>query len=471
MKENRLDFQDDDFAPQQRQLIQDFLAEGERSVSSTQPRIRAILRQEIQEQEDIQRAATLPQVPAMARRLPNRARLHTRNLLAVLAVAAIIFASFGIFGLFSKLHPQSNTNASSIQQPSSVPSSASSSNLAGGWNQAIIAIEHPGTQPTLTIQNYDPLSGNYATLVKQPPYLPPDTRIDGVSPQGDNLLYQFALNGHEFYHTLNPLASTGFFYELSSDNAGNALWMPDSLHVLIATNNTGLLKVDTTTGKANTLFPALSGVKLTFVSQDYLYFVGAGDPNYSPAGLYRINLSSAAVQTVSSLHTTNAVYWFSPDGSTVYFANSIGPAGGPWLYAVNTDGSNLHVLRQYTDAHPVGFAANNALEIVMKVQGRFALIQLGATQQQDHILVADIAPGASSLCSSTTAAGQPDICESNLALSPYAYSLLVFGINADGTTTLWINDLVTNKQNVLLSFDNNTQVVLPGWDRLAVPSN
>lgn len=471
MKENRLDFQDDDFAPQQRQLIQDFLAEGEHSVSSTQPRIRAILRQEIQEPEDIQRAATLPQVPAMARRSPNRAYRRTRNLLALVAVAAIIFASLGIFGLFSKLHSQANTNASSMQQPSSVPSSASSSNAVGGWNQAVIAIKHPGTQQALTIQNYDPLSGNYATLVKQPPYLPLDTRIDGVSPDGNNLLYQFVSSGHELYYTLNPLAKTAFFYELNSDNAGNALWLPDSRSVLIASNNTGVLKVDTTTGNASTLFSALSGVKLTFVSPSYLYFVGAGDPDYSPAGLYRINLHTAVVQTVSSLHTTNAVYWFSPDGSTVYFANSIGPAGGPWLYAVNSDGSNLHVLRQYKDAHPVGFAANNALEIVMNVQGRFALMQLGATQQQDRVLIADIAPGASNLCSSTTTVGQPDICESNLALAPYGHALLVLGVNDNGTANLWINDLITGKQNVLLSSDSKTQIVLPGWDRLAVPSN
>ena len=40
---------------------------------------------------------------------------------------------------------------------------------------------------------------------------------------------------------------------------------------------------------------------------------------------------------------------------------------------------------------------------------------------------------------------------------------------ADGSSQLVFDDLTTDQTEVLQSLDHNTQVQLPGWDRLALP--
>ncbi len=78
-----------------------------------------------------------------------------------------------------------------------------------------------------------------------------------------------------------------------------------------------------------------------------LFYRGSGR---ATDALYRINIDTGAVEQIT-FSSTGATFWLSPDGTTVYFANTIGPAGNPGIYAVNSDGSNMHLLRQY----PSGF--------------------------------------------------------------------------------------------------------------------
>ncbi len=137
--------------------------------------------------------------------------------------------------------------------------------------------------------------------------------------------------------------------------------------------------------------------------------------------------------------------------------------------AVNTNGSNLQLPRPYPDATPIGFAADNSLEFMRQVNGKLQVWKIGATPQWDTVVRSDVAPGAISLCSTPVNAGLTLICGENIALSPYGRGLVVHAFYADGSSQLVFDDLTTDQTEVLQSLDQNTQVQLPGWDRLALP--
>ena len=187
---------------------------------------------------------------------------------------------------------------------------------------------------------------------------------------------------------------------------------------------------------------------LEFVYGSYLYFIGGADRD--TGALYRLNVTDGIVQQVTTA-SRGSTYWISPDGSTVYYANH-GPAGGPGIYAVNSDGTNLRVLRP--DGEQIGYAADNSLIIMLKVNSKFEIVKLGATIQQDFVLLADATPGASS---------------AEMALAPYGHAVIVLGMYADGSQKIWSDDLTTDKQFVMVTpAKSSTQVQLPGWDRIAV---
>jgi len=185
-----------------------------------------------------------------------------------------------------------------------------------------------------TVSNYNYQNGANVHLNTQ--QLPSGTLFDSVSPDGKNLLYQFSSSDHTMYFTLAPLPNTGFFYELENEDAGgNAIWL-DSHYVLIATVESGVVKVDTLTGQQQPFLPTLETASLKFVRNGFLYFIGGQDRNIG--ALYRINLASGAVQQLT-FRSLGGSFWLSPDGSTVYFKTN-GPAGLPGIYAVNSDGTN-----------------------------------------------------------------------------------------------------------------------------------
>lgn len=344
-----------------------------------------------------------------------------------------------------------------------------------GWDWAVVATGHAGALPFWQVNNYDPVSGKDATLVQQPPYLGPDAIIDGISPDGKNLLYQLSSSGHTLYYTLVQISGTGYFFELNDASAGRALWLPDSRHVLVLSLGSAVWNVDTQTGSSTKVLalPIVGSRGLTQIAQmsfyrdNYLYFVaGAG---FGEGSLCRVplNSSSPTVQQIS-FRSLGASYWLSPDGQTIYFANKAGPAGTPGIYAVHIDGTNLHLLRTYPQATPIGYAADNALEIMLLANGKFEIMKLGATPAQDQVVQANAAPGAVNLCNPATPPGMPGICDANIALAPYGHAALVLGFYADTTFKLWSDDLVTGKQHVLLTLGDHYQVQLPGWDRIPV---
>lgn len=235
--------------------------------------------------------------------------------------------------------------------------------------------------------------------------------------------------------------------------------------MLITTYNS-VVEVDVQTGSSATILPSLVTPHLTFYRKPFLYFTGGADRSVD--ALYRINMDTGLVQQVT-FRSTGTTFWLSPDGYTVYFANLHGPAGLPGIYAVNSDGSNMRSLRQYLYGTPIGYGNNNALMIMRVVNGAFQVVQLGATAQQDVVLLRDAAPGASALCDTTTVGADP-ICDVSIALAPYGHALVVQGLYAGGTYKVWSDDLTTGQQRVIPSLSGTRSAVrFIGWDTLVTP--
>jgi hypothetical protein len=331
-----------------------------------------------------------------------------------------------------------------------------------GWNAAAIAEPVDSGNDLWGVTNYSYLAAQSVPLIPGNLHSP---LFDGISPDGKNLLYQISSGGHMLYYTLQQLPNTGFFYQLNEGNAMNAIWMsPGSRDVLIATVNSGVVQVNTQTGQSTALLPNLKTAGIRFYRDGYLYFIGAEDR--ATGVLYRINASSGVVQQVT-FRSLGATYWLSPDGRTVYFANKVGPAGNPGIYAVNSDGTNLRLLRPYADGTPIGYAANNALEIMRLVNDKFEVVELGATAQQDQVVFADAAPGAVSLCNSAAIAAANLICDHNIALAPLGHALIVQATYADGSIKVWSDDVTTGNRLLLQTPAKGSPVQLIGWDRLA----
>ena len=105
--------------------------------------------------------------------------------------------------------------------------------------------------------------------------------------------------------------------------------------------------------------------------------------------------------------------------------------------------------------------------IMRNSNGRFQIVKVGATRQQDQVVFADAAPGAVSLCPRNVLGNEGNICDYNIALAPYDHAAIVQATFADGTNKLWSDNLITKKQFILqVGVGSGTLVQLLGWDRL-----
>jgi hypothetical protein len=198
----------------------------------------------------------------------------------------------------------------------------------------------------------------------------------------------------------------------------------------------------------------------------------------------RIGDNSQTVTQLSS-RQMGTTYWLSPDGSTIYCWNS-GAVGQPGIYAISVDGKHGGLLRPGNGQDdslgaPIGFASDNKSLVIMRhVNGKFQVVQLGTSAKHDHVLLANAAPGASSLCPSSPSPNNggfitngfglnAPICNQNIILAPYAHAIFVES-NQDGGKRLWSTDLITGKQQIL-SLRNSSSfssIQLLGWDQIPV---
>lgn len=427
-------------------------------------------------------------VPSIAanpqtRRSSRRSSVIWQNIAAIAAVIIIILASVGLFShrFFGSLSAATGTptshktpaqTAQSLHSPTAVPSLSSltsptaiSSSTSvstttpapfNGWNR--VALVTPG----LMLANLNYLTDCCTTL--NPVRLSPGTIFDGVSQDGQNVMYHTVNNGTTVYYTQLSASKNSAIYTFKG-NGGNAIWL-NSTYALITTFSS-VIAVNVQTGTATTYLPSLMASHLNFFRTPYLYFTGGADRNAD--ALYRIDINTEAVQQIT-FGSMGATFWLSPDGTTVYFANTVGPAGNPGIYAVNSDGTNMHLLRQYPYGTPIGYAADNhSLIIIRVVNGTFQVLKLGATAQQDQIELNNAAPGATALCQ-TTSVGADPICNGDFALAPYGHALIVQGLYADGTYKVWSSDLTTGKQMAVPSLSGvHTPIQLIGWDKIPTP--
>ena len=387
--------------------------------------------------------------------LPYLRSRSYRVLQALLSLAAVIALIFATSAFFNHM-PRFRTTNQTAARPQPI--------FTAGWEAAVIGRDLHGE---MSIENYNPFTGRHRPLV--PLFSAANATIDGVSHDGQNILYHYARSGSTYYVTLAALSHTPYFYSLPEAEAGLALWMSDSRHVLIASRSQGLLEVDSETGVAQSVSHTLQISRLYFYRNGYLYFTDTSHP----LTLWRVNVSTGHVELV--VHTTNGrSYFLSPDGTTIFYVDTTGTSTRAAIYTINvaTLTTGPHLLLSST-AIPVGFARDNTLELVQEVQQSFQIVKLRPTQPAiERVVLANIAPSAVALCDHipTNSAPSASICDENIALAPYGSDLLVTALNKDGTRQLWSDNLTTGQKLLLQTVSNNdpTHLQLPGWDRLQV---
>jgi hypothetical protein len=456
---------------QQRALLRELLLESEAAVTPTTSQIFAAIRQG--EENGSRRGSRDKRVgyylqeigitPGSPKLNGNHHGVELRSIkhsygwlysaLALVTAATVILFAIGVLNHFSSRQVHKGPIVDS-----------------DGWNSVVIGLTlaAPRVAKLMGIYNYNPVSGKHVELVSSS-QVSADVQLDGVSPDGHNLLYQATTGGHILYSTLMSGKGVGSFYALNAGNAGNAIWM-DSDHALIAMENSGVELVDIHTSASTKLFPALKVGRLVFYHAPYMYFIGASASTKSV--LYRIDVkaSDSVPQAISiSIAPTGARFKLSPDGSTIYYANSKGN-GGPGIHAVRSDGTHpSEVLSKDVTtvgyAEPIGFAADNSLEAIRFSDGKFQVIKYAASDRQFRVVVDDAAPDAMSLCNPGVVVL---MCDSNVAFAPSGHGLVVNAFCADGHQRIWFDNLTTGRHSLLLKLDGNTRVQLAGWDRIPV---
>lgn len=396
---------------------------------------------------------------------------------------AFAFVAFGLMGC--SVTPVASGGTPAPGSGSSTPATSNTPvSWSGGWNSFMLVSQAGGPNQYVVLNSN--LSGKSQALTQ---YVVPKAQFGNIAPGGKDVLYQTALNDHtQFYTAMAQRPGTGFFYEVhnSSPNlVGNAIWMPDNNHALVLNPLSGVWSVDVHTGQAQQVVSlpitaqdgTIDGIQQLLAYRDgYLYFQGGGGGDCMGAICrLQLNTSHPTITHYSPRQTGSSNFLLSPDGGTIYYCNT-GPVGKAGLFAVNSDGSNSRLLRASAtgsdcgSATPVGFAQDNSLVAVGHINGKFEVIKLGATPQQDEVMLADAAPGATALCvSNDEVRFSSDVCPQDVALAPYSHALVVQGMLPNGTPQLWGTDLTTGQQHVIKPIDNSGKPVqLLGWDQLAV---
>jgi hypothetical protein len=397
------------------------------------------------------------------------------------------FLALLVLSLLALIASSSATVLASSSSVSPGSSQVSTAVHKSPWNAFIYGYSYFGQGPDSAqgiVINQD-ASGNQTEALTQ--YVVQKPLYYSVSPDGKNAVFSQVVNGMRQYRTVSgPNPASGFFYEgIDNPARGNVLWTSDSRHVLVLDVDKGVSLVDTQTGKAQRLLslPYRAGSitvsvidHLVYYRDNYIYVWG-GRTGPCALALCRVSLTGKPQITpfpqISSLDN----FLMSPDGKTIYYHNEYqsGPQG---IYAMNADGTHNRLVRAVMSTfgtYPLqlGFGAHNELIYIHKIGTKFQLVQLGATPRQDRVLLANAAPGATSLCgSSYYDAGVIGLCPESIQLSPDAQSIVVDGALPGGHDQFWVTNLQTGQQRVIAvinaKLNQPHSVHLLGWDVLRV---
>ncbi len=267
---------------QLRSALKDVLAASEKQVPSTTGAILATIRQQQprqnvdthtveapDEEQEVEPGSLVPIVartPQSARRSRPRTRTLWRNIAAIAAVLIIVLASAGLFShrLFVPLTGTAGTPASGktplqstqlSQSPVAVSSSSPATPPAGissstptltvtpepfdGWNRVALVT------PAYTLANLNYLADCCTALSSI--RLPAGTIFDGISQDGQNVMYHTVNDGSTVYSVLLSAHRNVAVYTFNG-NGGNAIWL-NSTYALITTLS-NIIAVNVQTGSS-----------------------------------------------------------------------------------------------------------------------------------------------------------------------------------------------------------------------------
>ncbi|HLG76903.1 MAG TPA: hypothetical protein VKX46_10835 [Ktedonobacteraceae bacterium] len=444
----------------QRQALRALLADGEQAVPSTTSRIMAAIARE-REPVATTTAAVRPQEPLSplplqkrpVSRRPRSAFGGGRFLLAAVATVVIV-AALSIFSYLTAFQP----GPASRSRVTPTPTSPLFTRLpvSTDWS-SVVAIGSVRSGDMQTVENYDPASGKHVPLLSG--CCSRDTIVDGIAHNGGDLIY----------HRYDSTSQETTYYSLLGRSyvvqgrGTNAVWSTDDSSIFVGTSKQVIqITIKDATQKA--LKKPLHADLLAFYRSNFLYFIRSQPGN--TYNLYRIDLSAGS-PTLVVQNANSATFWLNPAGSTVYYTK-MGDDGQRAVYAVASDGTlqgKTTALR--TDATPIGYASDNALVIMQKVQNAFQVIKVvdENVPKLDRILIGDVAPGASSFCPT----GADLLCDGNIALAPYGGSLVTLARYADGSQRLWSINLESGQRTPLPLSSEQTQMRLLGWSKFLIP--
>ncbi|MBX5457466.1 MAG: hypothetical protein IRZ31_11240 [Thermogemmatispora sp.] len=462
----------------QRQLLRQFLEDAERRTPSTKELIMQAIRSSQTPAETEQELlatlnhadhggqnhhrrppfAVLSRLPELTAQHPTSARSSRRSplleTLALVAVILVVLLSTGSLGYLLLRHTSSQAPASS--SPAAISVKATYQSLA--WKAIAIVDPFPDSTGRYPLYNYDPFSGQKRLLTSS--CCDSTSAVDGIAHSGRDLLYHDTVGQTHLFRTLShpePLFSC-------SCSQSSAVWTTDDSHLLI--NAGSELFLVNLSGNSEPIYSSdlLQNSTLSFYYNDFLFFI---HQETEEEVLYRLDLANGEIRSIASRPLTadqgistarrRDAWLLNPTGSTIYYSAGSGPEAT--LYMVNSDGSNLHSLNRH--GIPLGFAEDNHLLFLQEAHGAFEVRKLGATPQQDQLVVVNAAPGANS------------VVAGGLALAPYGWALLTEALYPDHSLRLWVTNLMTHAQKLLLSVPA-AQVAYPGtpqlvgWDQLPV---
>lgn len=436
---------------EQRSVLHQLLMESEREVPATTTRILQALKREeqVRHREPAYDHTSLVEVSSTtvqpAARRPTLWRALLRNVLALVAVLAVILASMN---LFSHMQPLRHSAGRTTSSSAVMQAKARTSFLyASTWSSVVMAMQHDGQK---LITNTDPISGKSAMLASS--HYPMDTVIDGVSHDGYKVLYR-VFDGSRTYYYVQPSSINDALYTLSG-RGSRAIWSTDDRSIFVGTPD-GIEKVDVSSHRATLVLSTLNTPDLRFYRDGYLYLV-QGEETGASMVLSRVNLADGNMLPVTTgLCALSYGFWLSPGGTTVYYRCK----DHPDLYAVNSDGTHARSLRLHS-GDAIGYAAQGELLTLLKAGATYQVIRLGPDARHDQVVFPDVAPGAAQLTAS------------DVAVMPYGQSLVALAHYADGSSKIWYDDLVANRQHTVRTYidaQSAASMQFGGWSKLEIP--
>jgi hypothetical protein len=386
-----------------------------------------------------------------------------RNLVALLTVVAVILSAVGLLNYFSGQSAPVTERSPLPRQPEQPGYEVGDT----GWHSVIVGLTFlsaTGLAEGFTIYSFDTTDDLMTSLISSHQEVS-NMDVEGVSSNGQSLLYAVTSPLHQRVYTTFSLTSRLHnLYALNSKQAGNAVWM-DSAHVLVQNTQGSVFELDASTGAFLQSW-SVQANQLLFYHQPFLYFIGAGKLNAS--SLYRVDLSQSdavAQQITGSAPDTR--FWLSPNGTTVAYERR-NSSGAESIATVSSNGTPVSGLSD-SSATPIGYAADDTLMGVQQRGKTLQVMELGATsQQKSQVLLANAAPGATSLCGPSLSVVIISICDQNIALDPFGHGLFLHAYYANGTNALVYDNLETGTSQQVWTLPGRSSVQLPGWSEMVV---